>query len=630
MDTAKEQLRRYIDQINEICSLSSPQIGDVSGADEYRATLIKNFIHIGELARDNQKTLEEAFYPFIQSQDKLDAEELELMRAFAAEFINAYQLTNIDAPLVFYQARRLLQEADASGKDEAIILALDGMVTAAYLMICMTARLMPVDDVCLQYQQEGLRAGERLLTYLEKEKFLTLSPEMKELVVINARYIRVVSEIDGVPQSREELDTILKRMQAAMALAEDPFYREQLPDYNWDLHRFRVYEYVCSLPDSLNKKGYTQEHLAYIHDCSQAMWELYKDPEAPCRAWHFTKNIYLYVIRDAFLAGESSKEQYKRQLEELMARDFRDDPSEDVPVVMLAAPLEYVEVLSKEASLTPAEEQQLLQLYRNLISYLHQTPKKDMLTFLLGVLSLILRHFIELKEMSFEEMGLSLMAAIHPPTYVHTLSVAELTQALTRHLLAEKPELFAGLPGIGSPEEAAAQKEKIEDFAYHAALCHDFGKVLIAETILTYGRNLLEDEFGFIHAHPDLGAYLLSRSASTKAYADVARGHHRWFDDSQGYPDDFKVSESPCRTMIALVACADCLDAATDSVGRSYKRGKSLKQALKEIREGSGTRYAPWLAELLDQEAVLQEIKTILTNGREDNYRNAFHILNEP
>ena len=629
MESQKEQLRRYIDQTNEICSLSSPQIGDMSGADEYRATLIRNFVRIGELSRDNQKILEESFYPFVHSSQQLDAKSLEAMREFSAEFINAYQLTNIDAPLVYLQAQRLLAEADASGDTEAIILALDGMVTAAYLMMCMTARLMPACEACRRYQGEGLRAGERLLGYLEPEVFKALDPALKELVVINARYIRVVSEIDGVWQPPEELDAILRRMQDALALADNPFYREQLPDYNWDLHRFRVYEYVCSLPDSVNSKGYSREHLFFIHQCSQAMWALYKEPEAPCRAWHYTKNIYLYVIRDAYLAGESSKEQYKRQLEELMQQDFRDDSAEDVPMVMLTVPLEYILVLRGDC-LSSEEKATLHRVYHNLITYLHETPKKDMLTFLLGCLSLIIRNFIELPgDMDFEEMGLRLMAAIHPPTYAHTLSVAELTVTLTQHLMQSKPELFVGMPGIKTLKDVEDNKAAIEDYAYHAALCHDFGKPLIAETVMTYGRNLLEDEVDFIHSHPSLGAFLLTGHNSTKLYADVARGHHKWFNDQGGYPEDFTLATSPYRTIISLVTCADCLDAATDFAGRSYKIGKTIEQEIGEIREGSGTRYASWLPELLARPEVRQEIEIILTKVRDENYGKAFQLLNE-
>lgn len=629
MESRAEKLRRYIDQTNEIRTLSSPQIRDMAGAEGYRDTLIQSFVHIGKLARDNQKILEEFFFPTLKNQDKLDPGSLEMMREFSKEILDAYSLTNMDAPIVYYQARRLLQEADANQDEESVILALDGMVTAAYLMICMTARLMPTDDLCLQYFREGLEAGERLLTYLDPDKFLGLPAELKELVVINSRYIRVVSEVDEVKPSEEQRNILIQRMKDAMALADNPFYRNQLPDYNWNLHRFRVLEYVCSLTDSVNSRDYSKEHLEFIYACTKELWDLYNSKEFPYKDYHITRNVYLYVIRDAYMAGETTKETYKRQLEELMSKDFRDNPMEDVPVVMLMAPLEYLLILEGE-ELGWQEKSSLKDFYRNLIGYIHQTPKKDMLTFLLSCLSLILKHFIELPgDMDFENMGLGLIAAIHPTTYIHTLSVADITWTLTRHLLKDQPELFVGMQGYGTVEEVLAHRGDIEDYAYQSALCHDFGKLMIAETILTYGRDLLDDEFGFIRSHPAIGAYLLSRYPSTAAYADVAKGHHKWFDDKKGYPEDFSLQKSPYRTIIALVTCADCMDAATDSVGRSYKTGKTLDQVMEEIREESGTRYAPYLPKLLEKPEVRKEIEAILTTGRDENYRKAFYILRD-
>jgi response regulator RpfG family c-di-GMP phosphodiesterase len=85
-----------------------------------------------------------------------------------------------------------------------------------------------------------------------------------------------------------------------------------------------------------------------------------------------------------------------------------------------------------------------------------------------------------------------------------------------------------------------------------------------------------------------LGSELLRRLESTRRYADVALGHHRFYDDSRGYPEDFKTSESKDKPIIDLVMCADCMDAATDSVGRSYNRGKTLEEYTKEVKEGSG------------------------------------------
>ena len=198
---------------------------------------------------------------------------------------------------------------------------------------------------------------------------------------------------------------------------------------------------------------------------------------------------------------------------------------------------------------------------------------------------------------------------------------------LTHHLIKKHPELFLDLPEYDSIEDVETHEAEIENYAYHASLCHDFGKLMIADTIYTYGRNLLDEEFEFIRVHPSIGAYVLEKQASTSTYADIARGHHKWFNDKGGYPADFSLEKSPYKTIVSIVTCADCIDAATDAVGRSYKEGKTLDTVIGEIKEGSGTQYAPYMAELLDDPEVRSEAEWILSKGRAENYRKTYFIL---
>jgi HD-GYP domain-containing protein (c-di-GMP phosphodiesterase class II) len=177
---------------------------------------------------------------------------------------------------------------------------------------------------------------------------------------------------------------------------------------------------------------------------------------------------------------------------------------------------------------------------------------------------------------------------------------------------------------LGSLPES---RHRLIDFAYHAALCHDFGKLFIIDTIFVYGRDLLDMEFDEIRQHPDIGYMLLSANSSTKQYADVARGHHVWYDGSQGYPDAFDTSGNPLKTVIDIVALADCMDAATDSVGRSYREGKTLEKYEQEVILGAGTRYASWGPDLLRDARTRSELEYLLGEGRLNLYRETYQLL---
>lgn len=127
--------------------------------------------------------------------------------------------------------------------------------------------------------------------------------------------------------------------------------------------------------------------------------------------------------------------------------------------------------------------------------------------------------------------------------------------------------------------------------------------------------------------HPIVGARLLSMHDSTQSYSDIAMGHHLFYDGTRGYPAGFDTSKSSDKPLIDIVTVADCLDAATDTVGRSYASGKRTIDIIREIREEAGTRYSPSIAAILDIPGVADEIDLILTVERGRNYSDAFNFI---
>ena len=89
-------------------------------------------------------------------------------------------------------------------------------------------------------------------------------------------------------------------------------------------------------------------------------------------------------------------------------------------------------------------------------------------------------------------MRRQLMAAMHPPTYVHTLNVATIARCLAGRLIERNPEIFIGVEEASDVADVLNRKGELEDFVYNSALMHDVGKLFIVETIITYGRDLVD------------------------------------------------------------------------------------------------------------------------------------------
>lgn len=71
-----------------------------------------------------------------------------------------------------------------------------------------------------------------------------------------------------------------------------------------------------------------------------------------------------------------------------------------------------------------------------------------------------------------------------------------------------------------------------------------------------------------------MGYELLSKWDSTRPYAEAALYHHLWYDEKGGYPREYTYKGNDNAILYQILTCADCLDAATDSVGRAYSSSR--------------------------------------------------------
>ncbi len=627
----KDAFRQYTERMSAVRRLSSPDVRQFDSADSYSERLRHNFRLIGEMAAENRKMLDEALYPILEASGQLKeglADELNELAELLLNVGGEEEFENLDLPIAAMIADRLLADANERMDLSERIRKMDAQMDVSYCMMNMTERIVANPQISMVYRDRGIALGEEFLSLLSKERFLTISdPECREIVLTDARFMTAFYErTNGDPAINERSLQLLDRM---MDIAEDPFYHEAVPGFDWRYFKYRAYEYFVQSTEVHNEREFSKDQLDRICDRADEMERFCATDPAFFQeivGYHFSDGG---ISRCRYLAGRMDRETYRKKLLSQYRARGRDDNSTSGMFDNIQIPLEFICDLDP-ADLTAEEVQIIKEFYAGQSAYLFRIPNYGIMSFLLEYFSKAVWRFVEVPSgVTFENFVLQCLAAIHPPTYIHSRMVGQITERLAYHLLRLAPEHFIGMPGCETLEEVLEQKEEIVSYAYHAALCHDFGKVNIIDTIFVYGRKLLDLEFMIIKSHPRMGYELLKKHASTRSYADVALGHHRWYDDTKGYPEDFRTSESPYKTVIDLVLCADCLDAATDTVGRSYNKGKTLADFLEELREGSGTRYAPWLVPLIEDEKVFQDVEYILQKGRNANYEETYELLRE-
>ena len=619
--TLPEALHKYVDLTMWIREMSTPRLDEVPNAEEYRGLLLHSFLRIGELARRNTEILETYLFPLL-NKEALAKEEIDVLYGFLAEMLDDRKMENLDLPLILRITKCLLD--DARGKKEkdpdGFIRALDQFISASYMIIEMSARFADCNDACTRYSQAGIAAWEEMRAYLDPDAFLTLLEESRCLVLINASYAHALYLTPALKNDTVKKESLLQMLRDAYALKDDPSLKTHATGYDWMLHEYRTLQYLSNLTDFHNRHGFNEAQLSELLAYSEQYHDLHMAHEDIFTSATPTDYVKQALVRNRYLAGKMNVEAYRRELLRFIHATQESEFSYNTNTILFTLPVEYILTLDKE-HLSVEQAAQITSFYKDMSAYIHRMPKLGNLTFLLTDLTHVIETFVDLPGgVGFEEFCLELLAAVHPPTYIHSLSVANIAAVLTRQLCYTEPQLLQNVPGYPDVESVC-------EYARHAGLCHDYGKLFLVETIMTYGRNLFEEEYEWIHAHPQIGAQMLSRFDDTKGYAAIALGHHEWHNDKGGYPPGQPLSEQPLQTLIEIVTCADSMDAATDDVGRSYKRGKLLDDVAREVVAGSGTQYASFLVPLLQDKQVHEELERILSLGRDENYLRTYHLL---
>lgn len=162
-------------------------------------------------------------------------------------------------------------------------------------------------------------------------------------------------------------------------------------------------------------------------------------------------------------------------------------------------------------------------------------------------------------------------------------SVDKYTENHSRRVADYCVEMARAL-GIGEAE--------IEDIRVGAYL-HDIGKIEVSAEVLRKAAGLTADEMDEMRRHVDNGERLVRSMGGILRHVIpmVAYHHERW--DGTGYKglqgDDIPIGAR-------IIAVADTYDAIVSD--RAYRRGRTPVEAVRIIRECSGTQFDPRVVEV--------------------------------
>lgn len=343
----------------------------------------------------------------------------------------------------------------------------------------------------------------------------------------------------------------------------------------------------------------------------------------------YSRTLMMQVLMGQFTAKEAMKLVRKRYCQELRKR-IKNERFDHIELQNVLLPYVNYFYLNDLADVPFRRKRAAVkQMYEDIITIYHHRLDQQMDNSYVKYLNLFATYPRAIKYLKEEERIRylnELNVATQVTTYAHSVNVAMIARELMKGILEYQPELLKGALGEIRRGKVLLDSKECLDFIYEAAFYHDIGTNGIISTVTNDYRPLTDEEYAIIKTHPALGAELLKIAPSLyEKYHDTTLGHHKWYNGKGGYPEDFDNTKSPKRILIDIITLSDCMQAATERVGRNYKEGKTFDMVMEEFRKGAGTKYNPDLVKFIDaHDDVARELAVLINDAWVDIYFNIY------
>ncbi len=235
------QIHRYVENMKEIRLLSSPDLSAVDNADDYGRILVENFSKIGKLAAENCEFID-SVTPAFASEGKLS----DAMRDATIQLIDLLvdndSFEEVDVHMSELLDGLMIQkEINQSTNENDRVISMAKKVKRDYLIVSSLTRY--INDDVDKIRDAAIQNAKSLGEYLDKDAFVRLNSEAKGAVLQYALMGALLYENNLYPMPLEWWEKALAIIERAEAILNDPFYREEYPDYDWESYEFRIYYY---------------------------------------------------------------------------------------------------------------------------------------------------------------------------------------------------------------------------------------------------------------------------------------------------------------------------------------------------------------------------------------------------
>ncbi len=613
----KKYQEKYIDNLKLVMKLSDLSL---DGSEDISLFLLKrqeNRLRIRGIAAENTELLRKNLMPVLDDIVSADEDEIAALDEFAGHLLQWPR--QLDLVLNYMLRCSLVAYARKWKKRDMLICQLYHTGMALLYM-------QELADVAKQYRYNwkmGMAFGEA------------------------ASYLRVYDEIED-PATRgyihramanialsyrwddpEEADGKVEAIRRSFQILTDPAYHEKTPSLPWDTYLYKSHQERTTEMTLLRKGEDDVRIIREVMESAEFVWKRQMENSRKTGARPHIRWVIEYEMAQ-YHCGICTLPQLLKKMEELYMDQDWEDFSERGIFGNIYLPALYGSYLTRDRSLLRGKKDIMSFMYSQMVRYVRKMPNNELNGKLVQNLLGGMRAFVEYPDgIQMKDFLIRLVVVRNPEICAYLLMTGETARRIMRRAIEKIPESLTGVLDLPDVQAVREHKEELLLFACESGILHDVGRLMTGNLTALSGRSWLEEEKVLYEFHTEAGAKLLESCESTKRYAMTALGHHRWYDETGGYPSEYRREENPDRQVTDIVGIAAVLvELFVEEQERRVNAqdpGQILHGAAARILEEAGTRFAPEYAALLPE--MEEELAVYLKDAGRRCYEQAFAMM---
>ena len=606
--------RQYLDLLSAK-RRSAELPADPGGPQAFHEAIRTTALRSREVVEQGTRLLREELFPVLDDLPSASAEELACLREFADQLMVG--TAQKDVGLAYRIHSALMDHARRTGDRDMLIRELYWVGMSLYNL---ETTLAPTH--IRLYTTRMRMCFTESASYFETDYDKITDPEIRGYIHRSMGNIAL-----GYPSSDPaSAQAKLAAMKRSIALLTDPEIRAKTPSLPWDRYLYMSHQERTTLLSYLRSGNAAPDVFAQVLESAQYIQQRQvrqaRERGEPLQPrWQYAYFAALYHC------GAMTLDELLDALYALSTAEPEDSYTVQSLFSHASIPGMYMEYIrTQKVPFTDSHADRVDVMVRRMLRWMIRVPNDDNGEQFLFYLRQTLYDYVETPgRMSFFDLVQDVFAIRYPTGYARLWRAGKIARALCGWAAEDCPERLAGHPGCPDAEAVRAGREELVDFAETAGRLYDVGMVHFFNIVTSFCRGPFEDEYSLLQLHSYCGHDLLKNHPSTALYADIAYGHHCYYNEKGGYPVSFSPSSSPVRAMIYIIAVADAISAGTDDAGRLYGTGKTLEQVYAELQANAGTQYAPFVVELLSAPERRAWLEKSLVRWSAESYADLYH-----